>query len=469
MIWLNPLAWIALAALAAPILIHILVQRKAERLPFPTLRFIQPTRLAAIRRHVLDDAALLAIRAAILASAVAALAGPLLVSASRREAWNARVVRAVVTDNPDGARRLQPGDSTFKTQTFATRSLPDGIRHARAWLDAAPPARREIVIVSPLALGSITLEDVAAIPAEIAIRFERAGTLAAERTIAGGHVLAAEPDPSVAQRLERDSSSASGSARAASRAEGFSRASAVRPIILQHTVALNGHATSVVEAVVPVSGSFPIDVVGDVSARPAIAAVLSQRVWATPADRHARLVLVGKTVDETAVARAGAIAQPWMADAVGRIAQDDDLQSAAAGTEVGLVDARFRTAPWITVAFASDGHPLAAAAGSPAGLVVVSAAASSDIVTPLLLRAIAGGLADPPDLRAAEVIPIPDAQLQAWTRPAVPVVVPRLDTVERDDRRWLWGLVLILLGVESWVRRSRRDEVQEAGERARVA
>ena len=61
MIWLNPAAWIAVAIVAAPVLIHLLVHRRAERFPFPTLRFIQPTRLAAIRRHVLEDIVLLAV------------------------------------------------------------------------------------------------------------------------------------------------------------------------------------------------------------------------------------------------------------------------------------------------------------------------------------------------------------------------------------------------------------------------
>ena len=62
MLWLNPSALFALAAVAAPILIHILIQRRAERFPFPTLRFLQPTRLAAIRRHLLEDLPLLAVR-----------------------------------------------------------------------------------------------------------------------------------------------------------------------------------------------------------------------------------------------------------------------------------------------------------------------------------------------------------------------------------------------------------------------
>ena len=86
MFWVNPLALFALAATAAPILIHILIQRRAERFPFPTLRFLQPTRLASIRRHVLEDPVLLAVRAAILAAAALALAGPLLLTASRRQA-----------------------------------------------------------------------------------------------------------------------------------------------------------------------------------------------------------------------------------------------------------------------------------------------------------------------------------------------------------------------------------------------
>ena len=128
MIWLNPAALFALGAVAAPILIHILIQRRAERVPFPTLRFLQPTRLAAIRRHVLEDLALLAVRVALLAAAVAAVAGPLIVTPARRHAWNQRVVLATVADE----------------------DLHDGIRRAVLRLEMAPPARREIVIASAL-------------------------------------------------------------------------------------------------------------------------------------------------------------------------------------------------------------------------------------------------------------------------------------------------------------------------------
>jgi hypothetical protein len=450
-IWLNPAAWIGLIALAAPILIHILVRQRAERLPFPSLRFLQQTRLASIRRHVLEDLPLLAIRAAILAAAVAALAGPLVITPMQRQAWNARVVRAIVVNAVDGAQTLQPSDRTFLSQTFEARSLSDGLHRALAWLDHAPPARRELVIVGPLALGSVTAEDLSAVPPAIGIRFERSGTLPAERTIAGGTVLA----------LER---------------EGFSQAavSRSRAVVHQQTVELNGTATSVRETPASTPDGFPIDVVCAADARPAvnaaIAAVRSERVWAPAADRHARLVLIATPVDATGIADARPVNDAWTADTIASIARDRELQSEAADVPAGLNDARFSAAPWHTLVFASDGRPLAAAAGSPSGLIVVSGAEASSLATPLLLRAMANGITVPPDLRAAEVLPIPDAQLQGWTRPAAPVMVPRIDHLERDDRRGLWALVLGLLALETWVRRARPVAAIEPHEEdARVA
>jgi hypothetical protein len=435
-IWLNPAAWIGLVALAAPILLHILVRQRAERLPFPTLRFLQQTRLASIRRHVLEDLPLLAIRAAILAAAVAALAGPLLITPRQRQAWNARVVRATVISGADGARRLQPGDRTFLSQTFETRSVSDGLHRALAWLDNAPPARRELVIVGPLGLGSVTAEDLSAVPPAIGLRFERSGTLPTERTIDGGKVLG--------------------------------------PVVHQQTVALNGVTTTVRETVASAPEAFPVDVVCAADTRPAvdaaIAAVRSERVWAPAADRRARLVLIGTSVDSTAIADARPVTVAWTADAMASVTRDPELQAEASEAPAGLRDRRFATAPWQTLVSASDGDPLAAAAGTPTGFVVVSGAEPSSLVTALLLRAIANGIAAPPDLRVAEVLPIPDAQLQGWTRPAAPVTAPRIDRVERDDRRGLWALVLGLLALEMWVRRARPvGAIAPREEDARVA
>jgi Aerotolerance regulator N-terminal len=440
MLWLNPVALFALAAVAAPILIHILIQRRAERFPFPTLRFLQPTRLAAIRRHLLEDLPLVAVRVAIIAAAVAALAGPFLVTGARGQAWDRRIVRAIVTDTVAGTPPAG-SDQGVSERFFESPSLADGIRRAMLWLDTAPPARREIVVASTFPIGSITQEEVTAIPASIGVRFERTGTLPAARTVPGGRLLT------------------SAGVRA-------------------HEITLAGVSTSLRETAVSDPGTWPIEVSAPKAERPAIdaamAAVLSQRVWAAPSNRRARLFVAN--VEQPfqrppATGSALFVGEPWIATAIAGITRDRDLHQATSRVAAGLIAVEFTSEPWQTVAFAADGRPLVVASGSAQGIVVRSAARASDMVTPLLLRAIANAIADVPDLRAAEVVPIADAVLQRWTRPAAPMVSPRIDTVDRDDRRWLWAAVLCLLALETWIRRARSADVPqlESREQARVA
>ena len=155
------------------------------------------------------------------------------------------------------------------------------------------------------------------------------------------------------------------------------------------------------------------------------------------------------------VSDAVAITVPWMADAVARIARDADLQAASHRVAAGLTDGPFASAPWQVVAVAADGRPLAAAAGSADRLLVASAADAMNLATPVLLRSIANGIATVPDLQQAEVLPIADALLKQWSRLPAPVVSPRIETVDLDDRRWLWLAALCLLALEQWIRRAR--------------
>ncbi|MCU1381400.1 MAG: hypothetical protein JWL71_97 [Acidobacteria bacterium] len=438
MLWLNPAALFALTAIAAPILIHILIQRRAERFPFPTLRFLRPTRLAAIRRHVVEELPLLCVRALLIAAAVAAIAGPLLLTAARARAWDRRVVRAVVRDRARADRA---------SNIFAGASLADGIRRAILWLETAPPARREIVIQSPLPIGSISAADVAQIPADVGVIFERTDTLPAARTVAAGRVLTADG-------------------------------------VRAREVTFDADRTTVRDAATSDPITWPIDVVSSAAGKPlveaAIAAVLSQRVWAGPPDRRARLVLlsasaldlkVRTTSEVTQALTPAVIQQPWMADAVVRITRDPDLRDAAARLGPGLSDQAFAAAPWQTLVSAADGRPLVVAAGSPDRLLVASGAPASDIVTPVLLRAIANAIVVSPDLQRAEVTPIADAVLQQWSRPAAPLPKLRIETLDRDDRRWLWLAVLGLLALEGWMRRPRAAEAARDAheEKARVA
>jgi hypothetical protein len=428
MLWLNPLALLTLAAIAAPVLIHILVRRTAERFPFPTLRFLQPTRLAAIRRHLLEDWRLLAFRAALLAAAAAALAGPLLVTAARRQGWDRRVVRAVVREGA-GTKLAPPG-------IFEGSSLADGIRRAIVWLDTAPPARREIVIASAFPIGSITGIDIAAIPADVGVRFERTATLPRLRTVPAGRLLTNDG-------------------------------------IRAREVTLAGEQTSLSEARAAGTGALPIEIESSPAEQSAIDAavnaVLTERVWAAPPDRRARVVV--RPASAEPVSGGSPITQPWMADAVAGITRDRDLAAASARVASGLADAAFATAPWQTLASAADGRPLAVAAASANRLLVASAAPASDLATPVLLRSIANAIASVPDLSADEVVAIADPELRQWSRPPAPMTAPRIDTVDRDDRRWLWGAVLGLLALETWLRRSRTAKAvhEHRPEDARVA
>ncbi len=445
MIWLNPSALFALAVVAAPVLIHLLVQRHAERLRFPTLRFLQPTRLAAIRRHLLEDLPLVLVRAALVAAAVIAVAGPVIVTPALRESWNRRLATATVTETGAGVQ-VRP-DAAFSTtaagqgspllQTFAGPSLADGIRRALRWLASAPPARREIVIASALPIGSISQADLAMIPPYIGIRFERTGTLPTMRTVPAGRRLI---DSGVRGR----------------------------------EVTFSATRTSTREFAAPDMVVWPIDVVVSKAGQPAVdaavAAVLSQGVWETPSDRRARFVVLG-TEQEGALAGVLPVSRPWMAAAIASIGRDPELRDAALRVSTGSADRRFGVAPWHIVAFAADGRPLAAAAASTTQLVVATAAPVTELVTPILLRSIANAIAVPPDLRAAEVVPISDSVLQRWSRSPAPITSPRVETIERDDRRWVWIAVLGLLALEAWMRRARQVEAahRTPEEQARVA
>ena len=416
MTFLYPPAFIALVLILAPVLIHLLVHRRAERLVFPTLRFIAPSRLASMRRRMLDDVPLLAVRIAILVAAIAALAAPLLVTAARQREWNARVV----------------------TETVQAEDLRDGLRRAVAVLQKAPPARREIVASSAFPIGSLTAADIAAVPASIGLRFERIGGLPETRTVTDARVLAGA-DMQVARDL-----------------------------------ILTGARTGVHEIQIAGSASFPVAVDAPADAKPAIdaaiAAVLSQRVWAPPANRRAKLMVIDR--GPAAALQITAVTTPWIADAIARISRDAELQTAASGATTGLKDPRYRSAPWQSVASAADGTPLIAAAGSASELLVVSGASPFDLVTPLLLRSMVNGLAVPTDVRPAEVVAISDAQLRAWSRSAPPLDRHSLENVQ-DDRRWIWAAVLGLLALEAWMRRARASQesavVKQDKDVARVA
>jgi len=187
--WLQPIAWFGLTALAVPVLVHLLARQRARRLEFPTLRFLRATRLPALRRQLISDWPLLAVRMLALASVVAALATPVFVSSTRRAGWNARVARAIVL-LPGRDAALDPFVQRERSEIFTsavfsvvpdtadrngafgpdTSSVADALRSAVTWLDDQPPAARELVITGDLYEGSVRASDIDAISPFIGIR-----------------------------------------------------------------------------------------------------------------------------------------------------------------------------------------------------------------------------------------------------------------------------------------------------------
>jgi hypothetical protein len=412
--WLQPLAWWGLAALAVPILIHLLVRQHSRRVPFPSLRFLRASRLAAVRRHVVSDWPLLALRLAILAAAVGALAAPVFVSDARRQSWNTRVARAVVVlSGGDEVRQVvdEQRAGSFTSAVFTPTSSADGIRDASAWLQRQPPAAREIVLVGDFRAGSLSGRDFELLAPSTGVRL--LPVVSSDRPRTARLLAIAEP----------------------------SAGAAAAPMSLD--IALADDATTVSRSSVDEARSSPVrhDLPVEVRAAPAdqsaaeaaLAAVLAEGVVLhRQINRRVVIEFAG------AAASSGAISQPpaslWMREALERL-------------------------------------PEVRGGERDAALVVQAGIRGGDArAVQLIASIVRGAFAD--DLRDLEPRLIPASTLAAWSRRPGPVP----DDVrpgDEGDRRVFWAAALALLALEHVLRRSRASASAETSGRdpaeARVA
>src|SRR5262249_46973179 len=159
----------------------------------------------SVRMRWPSDLILLALRIAVIVASVLAVARPVLLTPSRLHAWNARIARAIVVDTSESMSRAAAGapvahaaaveaaDAESSNAAYVRRvedpDLRNGLRRALAWVTAAPPARREVVVISDFQQGSLGAEDIAAAPATVGFRFVRVGTPESTRTLAGLELL----------------------------------------------------------------------------------------------------------------------------------------------------------------------------------------------------------------------------------------------------------------------------------------
>ena len=435
MIWQNPWAWLGLAALAVPVLVHLLGRRSARAQRFPTLRFIEATPPVATRRTRLTDIPLMLVRIAMLAAAVAALAAPLVVSADRERRLGAGIARAIILDTSESVRRASVPYGSAQTATGGESSLAmDAVRGhgtrlaseartsvvietgapasalagASAWLEHQR-GRRELAIVSDFQTGAIDSSDLAIVPGDIGIRLiQVSGIWRGDSSPVRPPLL--EPIGLAILAGSSERARAEAAVRAAAALTEPARLSPERPVAIVHR-------------------GF---------------------------ESRAQL-LAGATQPSV----------PWQGDLLVRLGTDPTLLAAAAAAATAAdsatvgVDSAGAAAHAIVLRARSGQPIITAAADRPDDrhrLLLFLHADAGSLVSAALVGAVARATARTSPAAEQESTRVDAGTLTTWERaPATAATTRTADDGGESDGRWLWLLALALLGVESWLRRGRRE------------
>jgi hypothetical protein len=439
MTWLQPWAWLGVAAVILPIAIHLFGHGPARVVPFPSLRFIDSSRLLPTRRTQLRDPLLLAVRCAILVAATAAVAQPLLGRDQR--GVNAGVIaRVIVVDTSASMqRRLATGVTALASARTVARALADStplhltVETERVGAAIGPggdwlrqqPTRGSVVVISDGQRGSIDSGDVAALAGDL-----------------GLELITLHPDSSSGPMQWR---AATGRGTTLITASGR----ATRDFVWQWT---SGSG--------PISGVTTLAAAGESdqlrAARDA-AHALGVRL---PVDTATPVTVVYPgTRDDVTIRRA---AQPLATASIAALAAriaDDSLLLAAAWNDGSVPIDSAQPAPFVVVAMRRGGGAAVLAAESRvrgrASLLLLVHAAPQSVLSAALLTAVdrARSLAPPPQEEGQ--VTIDAGTLSRWRRPAPArsALPPGTARDRTSDARWLWVLAMLLLLYEAWLRR----------------
>lgn len=438
MTWQAPWAWLGLAAVVLPVLIHLLGQGHARRLPFPTLRFLGPTRPLPTRRTRVHDLLLLVVRVAILVAAVAALAQPLLLTAHRKSALNESLVRAIIVDTSASMRRVTAGaapaiavalrqsqqfaDSAATAVVLRTATPSREIPGAITWL-GQHAGRGELVVVSDFQVGSLDAAALAVVPPDIGVRLVPIA-IAPNATPLVTHARVGSED--VAARI-----------------------------------ALSSDRTDVEWTASPGRADAD-DIVLLAGAGGAAAAEAARHAaWAIgvplPVDSGRRIVVVypGYPGRATLLQHARPLRSAWMADVVARIGVDATLLTAASNVAASAPD---DTAHTVAVVRTRVGFPpILAAADRDQGrdrLLLFSRAEAGSLTSAALIAAAHRALSSASPVAELDPATLSDSLIAAWQQPATARSAPGPDA-DASDGGWLWVAALLLLGAEAMLRRGR--------------
>jgi hypothetical protein len=392
--WLAPAAAIAFAAVTLPLLVHLLLRHRAERVIFPSVRFLTRSDESSWRLRAPSDWLLLAVRIGIVAAAALALMQPLWITEGRRRAWSERTVRAIIVDTSGSvdraAARLSADGETkgaLATRRIDSRDVSVTMPQAIAWLTASAPARREVVIVSDFQHGALNERALENVPRTIGVRMVPVG---ARRDAAvgfeSGRVL--HGDKVLAQRTQL--------------------------VGWETGLSLSGSTSAL-------TGLEIFADIRDPAAAAAIQAVEAAGAVAPSADQPIAIRFRGGAP----VASPPEIPSPWARAAAVRLLSAPGVHDAA-------------------LQVSQRGGALNVAVDAPA-----DAWAAVEV-----LHATLNARRDERTWHEREPERITEPQLAAWTRGAPPPAADAWRQSDDNDGRWLWLVAIGLMAVEHVIRRA---------------
>ena len=433
--WTNPAALWALLLAAGPVIVHLLRRHRAVRLPFPTLRFVRHSETSAVRLRPPTDAWLLLVRVVVVTAAVCAAAGPIALTGARLSHWNTLTARGIVVDasesmdaaGTDGVAAARLADEVAQAEarssTYSRRidaaNLADGIRRAAAWTAAAPPARREVVVITDAQRGALDAHALHTLPAGTGVRVVAVGRRQTERRVDGPPLLAS------AARSRRQ------------------------------RVAITTNTTAVTIDEGPLASGMRIAASDERADRGGARAIEVAARAGSLAPSPDQPIAFGFGAPASGAAPVSPLQSGWMLSTALAVMSDGALASIAAG-EGEALDERFGRPPWTTL-LARDGKPLISAAASGQELVLQAGAAPHSVLAAAVIRSAFNGRPGAVSYAEQEVAATAPATLAAWQRPAAPVGREAWRQAESTDARWCWAVALLALALEQWLRgRSRR-------------
>ena len=397
-VWLAPWALAGLAAVLGPVIVHLLRRQRARTLVVPTVRFIPTVDQSVVRVRMPADVALLLVRIAIVMCAALALARPLILTDARKAAWAERIARVTVVDvsNPPVVTLAsEAAAAELRSATYSHRidaaELGPALRRATAWLNSAPPARREVVVISDFQLGAIDEAALQAIPRTVGVRLMPVNIAdQPSRDIAAGGALGPGVVFERSTRLDDTSTSAA-----------YRRQSA------------------------EMSGLRLLVAAQDQKDASALLRIVSRAGADAPSSREP---IVVRFAGGEALPPAGKqTPSTWSTRAAIRVLRYADATGAP-----------------IQASVADDGALLVDVDASPGSLTAAEA-----------LKAVLDARSDPRSLAEQEIARIPAAKLQTWGRPPAAADTSAWQRSDESDGRWLWLAALALLAIETLIRRGR--------------